>query len=89
MGGDLITSPAQRVGVIDRWCCQIPTHPHLVPQGGIVGQTIDRRIATSYHGTWKGHKDIINVTRYEKTGLIYTKYTYAYYNTYLLHCLRF
>ena len=44
MGGDLITSPAQRVGVIDRWYCQIPTHPHLVPQGGIVGQTIDRHI---------------------------------------------
>ena len=34
MGGDLITSPAQRVEVIDRWCCQIPTHPHPVPQGG-------------------------------------------------------
>ena len=44
MGGDLITSPAQRVGVIDRWCCQIPTHPQPVPQGGIVGQTIDRCI---------------------------------------------
>ena len=46
MGGDLITSPAQRVGVIDRWCCQIPTHPQLVPQGGIVGQTIDRCITS-------------------------------------------
>ena len=45
MGGDLITSPAQRVGVIDRSCCQIPTHPHPVPQGGIVGQTIDRCIS--------------------------------------------
>ena len=30
MGGDLITSPAQRVGVIDHWCCQIPTHPLIL-----------------------------------------------------------
>ena len=42
MDEDLITSPAQRV--IDRWCCQIPTHPHPGPHGGIVGQTIDRCI---------------------------------------------
>ena len=48
MGGDLITSPAQRVGVIDRSCCQIPTHPHPVPQGGIVGQTIDRHITADH-----------------------------------------
>ena len=56
MGGDLITSPAQRVGVIDRWCCQIPTHPHPVPQGGIVGQTIDRCIIVSavYINMFKG-----------------------------------
>ena len=37
MGGDLITLPAQRVGVINHWYCQIPTHPHPVRQGGIVG----------------------------------------------------
>ena len=51
MGGDLVTSPPQRVGVIDRWCCQIPTHPQPVPQGGIVGQTIDRCITMKYFVT--------------------------------------
>ena len=29
------------------------------------------------------------VTRHEKTGLMYTKYTYSYYSMYLLYCLKF
>ena len=29
------------------------------------------------------------VTRHEKTGLMYTKYTSLYYGTYLLYCLRY
>ena len=29
------------------------------------------------------------VTRHEKTGLMYTKYTSSYYSIYLLYCLRF
>ena len=41
-GFDHLTCPKGRV--IDHWYCQIPTHPHPVPQGGIVGQTIDRCI---------------------------------------------
>ena len=32
---------------------------------------------------WK----FIYVTRHEKTGLMYTKYTSSYYGTYLLYCL--
>ena len=31
----------------------------------------------------------IYVTRHEKTGLMYTKYTYSYYSTHLLYCIRF
>ena len=31
--------------------------------------------------------DTIYVTRPEKTGLIYTKYTCSYYGTYLLFCM--
>ena len=31
----------------------------------------------------------IYVTRYEKTGLIYTKYTFLYHGAYLLYCLRY
>ena len=27
------------------------------------------------------------VTQYEKTGLMYTKYSYPYYGTYFLHCI--
>ena len=30
-----------------------------------------------------------NVTKHEKTGLMYTKCTSLYYGTYLLHCLRY
>ena len=29
------------------------------------------------------------VTQHEKTGLMYTKYTTPYYDTYLLYCLRY
>ena len=29
------------------------------------------------------------MTRHEKTGLMYTKYTSSYYGTYLLYCLRY
>ena len=29
------------------------------------------------------------VTRHEKTGLMYTKYTYSHYGTYLLFCFRY
>ena len=31
----------------------------------------------------------IFVTEHEKTGLMYTKYIYLYYGTYLLYCLRY
>ena len=33
--------------------------------------------------------DTTYVTRHEKTGLMYTKYTSSYYGTYLLYCLRY
>ena len=32
---------------------------------------------------------IIIVTEHEKTGLMYTKYIFLYYGTYLLYCLRY
>ena len=34
-------------------------------------------------------EEIAFVTWHEKTGLMYTKYTYSYYSMYLLYCLRF
>ena len=42
LGFDHLTCSKGRI--IDQWCCQIPTHPHPVPQRGKVGQTIDRCI---------------------------------------------
>ena len=32
---------------------------------------------------------VVYVTRHEKNGLMYTKYTFLYYGTYLLYCLRY
>ena len=69
MGGDLIISPAKGIGVIDRWC-QIPTHPHPMPQGGIVGQTIDRCIISSIIE--------LSVDSTERTSLILTLHHNAY-----------
>ena len=46
------------------------------------------RLRSLHHHLLKDSQ-ILNVTRHEKTGLMYTKYTSSYYGPYLLYCLRY
>ena len=73
-GGDLITWPAQMVGYLITCLVKSPPFPHPLPQGGIVGPTIDRCINETAGGA------IVSVVNYTKMGSLCSNYAYRLVN---------